>query len=304
MRRLGLALALLAAPWLVAARAEAFSPARPFYRTLAELTAFADAVVVGTVAGRPAAPSAAPGRLTIRVARALKGAPTGPDLQALYPWWPEESHALAAERQHLFFLQRPVTGDSAYRLIEPWHTLVAPHPLVESEVVRAAETQAGLAWREVAPGVRVALAPHRGAFRSGAPVDLYLVLENGSERPLPFRLRDWPLGAHTHARLDIAREGRAVAPQPIAWLTRAEIEAHFSRPDTGRRYDGALSPGAWYAFPLPRVNSAVKGWGYKSELDFRWYPMEGPALYTVAATVHNLLLTGPIQTEPVTVRVE
>jgi hypothetical protein len=291
---LALAAALAASPAPAGA-----DRAAHWYAGIAGLTDFADHVVIGRVVGvAPLRPPEA--RVTVDVQRELKGSTGRATVDLLHrPWMgaPE----LGAGQVRLFFLHAPVAGEREYRVVDGDRGVLEPHDLVLAEAARAAASGPTSSWLEQHGGLRARLFPTKAAYRAGEPIDLRLVVLNGSASGLPLRWRDWPLDAHAHARLDVTRSGTPVAARGIDWLSRREVEEYFSK--HGRRYELTLAPGAYHVVHLPRINSAEKGWGHKAELGFRWYPMSTPGDYSISATLEHVHPAGPVRAGPVTVTV-
>ncbi len=64
-------------------------------------------------------------------------------------------------------------------------------------------------------------------------------------------------------------------------VKKEEYTEFFSKFPT--MYEVEVLPGQDGHFLLRSVNTAKPGWGYKEDLDFRYYPMSKPGLYEIGA---------------------
>jgi hypothetical protein len=129
-------------------------------------------------------------------------------------------------------------------------------------------------------------------------IDLFVVFRNIGAKTIEFRYQDWPIASKSKCALEVvnaATRGKVAAKDvPIA---KADITDYFSK--NGRKYDVSIEPGASYLFFLFRITTAQRGWGYKEELGFLYYPISTPGIHTVAATCTNLFATGSVVTDPI-----
>jgi hypothetical protein len=99
---------------------------------------------------------------------------------------------------------------------------------------------------------------------------------------------DWPRTNASHVTLDVLGPAGPVQAVPTGiddQATRTYLAAN------GRHFEITLQPGEFWLFTLPLIDAAPAGWGYKEELDFRYYPLATPGAYSV--TAHLLNLTDP-----------
>jgi hypothetical protein len=143
------------------------------------------------------------------------------------------------------------------------------------------------AWSEPQDGLSTLLTAEKFRIKVDEELDLWMGYRNTSIQNITLKYRDWPLDVHTYWKLTIdSKAGNVVEAVPHPTLTRQSINDYFSR--SARSYEIILEPQKEYFFGLKRVNSANPGWGYKEEVDFKYYPM-AKGKYTITATNLNFL---------------
>ena len=158
-------------------------------------------------------------------------------------------------------------------------------------------------WSEPQRGLSTLVVPEKFQVGVNENIDLWVGYRNVGHRDVVLSYRSWPLDAHTYWELTIEAEGgEVITPLEHPHVTEADIEDYFSK--NGSRFDLTLEPGQSHFFPVPRINSAKPGWGYKERLDFKFYPIAEPGDYKITASGHHLLRNVVTTAEPLRVRVE
>jgi hypothetical protein len=153
------------------------------------------------------------------------------------------------------------------------------------------------AWSKPQDGLSTAIVPEEFTIAESDNLDASFLVKNVGSRGILLKYHNLPLQSQTHWKLRISREtGDLVVPLPHPHLTQASMKEFEA---TQRHsYDTVLQPGQIVSFYLPRINSAEPGWGYKSELDFKYYPLPA-GRYQMAAESHELLPGHILTTSPV-----
>jgi len=132
-------------------------------------------------------------------------------------------------------------------------------------------------------------------------INLLVLMRNTGQSAVDFTYKSWPEEEQSKCSLQIenlASKKRVEAKEvPIA---KKDIVDYFSK--HGRSYQTKIEPGESHLHRLPRVTTAGRGWGYKEELGFRYYPLSQPGEHSISAECSNLLGPGSvITTEALTV---
>jgi len=272
-----------------------------------ELAALADLAVVGTLGDYTPFPVKSArlawdpdGEVVVHVERTLKGTAPGPTLRLGLAERGRDSFVPTKGARFALFLSAPRTpADPHWRLLDERDAALPATP-ASLEKVLPHLAHPCCAWREGAAGVRAALLPDADGkltFRPGDEISLRVFLQNHGTAPVTLTAVHWPRAAMTHAELTVTRARAPVAAHRIDWLGDAEIAKYFSRLEPWR---GALDPGGATVHHLQRISSAERGWGYKEDIGFVWYPLD-PGDYEVSAVLKHAvaeadeITAGPIR---------
>jgi hypothetical protein len=283
--------------WLCAARsASALSRA---YQPLVVAVAQADAIVEAHVTTLPA-PNPKTGSTAITVNRVLKGKVSEGTMEVTMSeitryWvgipWKEGG-------RYILFLQQG-RGQTGFEIMDH-----GSRPYTDEDASEIATLIKRLpGWSKPENGLSTLLTTKRVKYRVGDEIDLHVGICNESDADIEIRYTDWPREASSKWKLEVQKEdGELIAAQPHPTITSKDIEDYFSK--HGRTYAIALKPGEHHWVYLRRINTAQPGWGYKEELDFKYYPMPAPGKYTLSITGENLLGNGMLKAGSIEVTVE
>ena len=219
---------------------------------------------------------------TVTIERAIKGelAP-GETIVRLQPLHRMALGALEKGEKYLLFLQSTTPGNSPEIMFD------GTKKWSESEEKAVADAFALTpAWSEPSDGVAALLTAEEFHVGAKEHLNLYFGVKNLSNAPILLKYRDWPLETHTFWDLKmVSPSAQPVMALPHPTVTAEEIADYFSR--FPHSYEITLAPGQSYFYGLGRVNSALPGWGYKQELDFKFYPMTQSGAYEIEASANN-----------------
>jgi len=190
----------------------------------------------------------------------------------------------------------PVPGRSEYHLIDPVGGISDHTPGEEASVRQAlAAKLPSSAWRTSQPGVDAKLLVDASRASSKGELDLVVLLRNTGEAAIELQYRDWPVAERSSCSLDVVHiaSKKEVQARDVP-ISKKDIADYFSK--HGRRYVSKIEPGEIHMFRLPRVTSAARGWGYKEELGFRFYPPTTPGPHRVSAKCARLFGGGTVVT--------
>src|SRR5262249_45648182 len=144
-----------------------------------------------------------------------------------------------------------------------------------------AKPQPASPWKSNATNLDTRLVRAAGGANKD-DVDLLVLLRNTGKSPRTFEYRDWPLATKSQCSLEVVnlatKQKAAAKDVPIP---KQDIADYFSK--YGSHFTVKIAPGESHVMPLWRVTTAKKGWGYKEELGFRFYPVTTPGRHSVAA---------------------
>jgi hypothetical protein len=159
------------------------------------------------------------------------------------------------------------------------------------------------AWAKTEEGFSTILTSESFKYRVGDEINLWVGCRNDSAADIEIKYTDWPLATHSMWKVDARHEKDGIiVAQPNPTVTAKDIDDYFSK--HGRTYAVALKPGEQHWVCLQRINTAKPGWGYKEELDFKYYPMTSPGKYILSVTGENLLAKGWIKAGNIEVTLE
>ncbi|QIF04191.1 hypothetical protein [Roseimicrobium sp. ORNL1] len=290
--------AFLAVALLLCAARSASALSRA-YQPLVVTIAQADAIVEANVTTLSAS-NAKMGSTTITVNRVLKGKVAEGTMDVTMSeisryWvgipWKEGGRFI------LFLQQR--RGQAGFEIMDHGSR---PHTDDDaSEIASLIQRLPG--WSKPENGLSTLLTTERVRYRVDDEIDLCVGCRNDSDTDIKIRYTDWPRETSSRWKLEVQKEGDAlIAAQPHPTITPKDIEDYFSK--HGRTYAVTLKPGEHHWVYLKRINTAKPGWGYKEELDFKYYPMTSPGKYTLSVIGENLLAKGWIKAGSIEVTLE
>jgi len=187
-------------------------------------------------------------------------------------------------KDYIFFLRSVGTEAPKFEVMFDGTRL---HTDEDAKLVASA-VELSPAWSQTQNGLSTLLTAEEFRIKADDELNLWVGYKNTSNQSITFRYRDWPLDTHTYVTLDVKSEtGDDVKAFPHPTLTQEDIKDYFSK--FPRSYEITLEPQKESFFALRKINSAKPGWGYKEELNFKYYPMTKPGKYTITATMHNFL---------------
>jgi hypothetical protein len=250
----------------------------------------ADAIVVARTTRVPEAPTLQKQTAEIEVVKVLKGdLPKGPLTVRLDVHHWHVLGALKADRQYIFFLGAPTLPGEIRDI------MLDGTCLHTEEAAKQFEELIGLtpAWSAPADGLSTTIVPEKYRVRASEELNLFIGCRNVSGQKITLKYSDWPLETHTFWELSIVPQGGApIIAEKHPTLTPESINEYFSK--FPHPYEVTLEPNQEFFYQVQRVNSAKQGWGYKQELDFKFYPMTAAGAYDIAARCKNLRPGGEI----------
>ncbi len=202
----------------------------------------------------------------------------------LQPLHVMELGRLQLEKDYIFFLRSVGTEAPKFELMLDGTRL---HTDEDAKLIASA-VELSPAWSQTQNGLSTLLTAEKFRVKADEELNLWIGYKNTSNQSITFKYRDWPIDEHTYATLNIKSEmGDDVKAFPHPALTQEDINDYFSK--FQRSYEITLEPKKENFFALQKINSAKPGFGYKEELDFKYYPMTKPGKYTVTATMRNFL---------------
>ncbi len=267
------------------------------YLPLAAAVAQADAIVRAEILVMPDDwPTGEATTGKVKIVEALRGEHPGGSL--LLDFEPIDVSVLGLKptgEHFLLFLSRP--RNSRWKLLADGTSVFSPK---RAKAINHL-VQATPEWSTPQRGLSTIAVPEKLVFANEEDVNLWVGYRNESAKQLILRYRTWPPEAHSLWRLDVRREGIRVAPVPHPHLTKKQISDYFSK--HSHKFDLVLAPGQSYFFPIQRINSAKRGWGYKERLGFVFYPM-APGNHRILVHGYRLGVEGVHTAAPVTLRIE
>ena len=156
-------------------------------------------------------------------------------------------------------------------------------------------------WSAPVAGASSLLVPIEEKISAHDNLEFGFIVRNASDKPLSLKFHNLPLDNHTHWKFDVTDEhGVKVTPKNHPDLNEALLKEFVAT--QSHSYEVVLKPHASQMYWIPRLNSAERGWGYKDELEFQYFPMP-PGHYTIKATALNLLPDVSLESRPITVTV-
>lgn len=269
------------------------------YQPLVVTVAQADAIVEAHITALPA-PNPKMGATTITVTRVLKGKVAEGRMDVTMSeitryWvgipWKEGG-------RYILFLQQR-RGQAGFEIMDDGSR---PHTDEDARGI-ASLIQRLPGWSKPENGLSTLLTTEHVRYRVDDEIDLCIGCRNDSDTDIEIHYTDWPRETSSRWKLEVQKEGGGpIAAQPHPSITPKDIEDYFSK--HGRSYAIALKPGEHHWVYLKRINTAKPGWGYKEELDFKYYPMTSPGKYTLSVAGENLLAKGWIKAGSIEVTVE
>ena len=294
LTRLLAALLLSASPLLGYSRA---------YLPLPAAVSQAGAIVVARVTTAPGV-TAKEEPTGVNVERVIKGeVPEG----ALTVLAPAIRHfaglPLAGGTRYVLFLERPHgQPEGAFIIMEDGTRLFENYKAEDVSAIATLAAQTP-AWSTPANGITTVLLTEKTKHGEKAGLDLWIGCKNVSAADMEVLYNKWPLETHSFWKLEIQDEsGKTIAAKAHPTVTPQEASDYFSK--HGKNQEVTLAPGMCTWYRVGSVNTASPGWGYKEDLDFKFYPMPTPGKYTIRAYGHHVLSTGVVAAGPATVVLE
>lgn len=299
------------APWVLvlacaaprpatASRAEWFGPA--------DLVVMADVIVHGRVVWFSAAPGEADlAEAVVAVEGVLKGASPGGAVRARYRlprvgtphgyYLSSTTLVLRPGQRYVLYLVARRPGESFHWLVERTDGAAPDTPALRAEVRALVRQARPGTWRSDARGVRTLLLGPTAKVAVDQDLDLKILVQVTGARAMTYRRVRWPERTMAWTELEVRHAGRRLPFRPHPHVTKAEREAYFQRHD--QPYRRPVLPWDVVVVHAQRVNTADRGWGYKEDLRFRYYPTTAPGSYVIRARLHRVLDGLPvIETAP------
>jgi hypothetical protein len=258
--------------------------------TPAVAVAVADVVLAGTVT------SMVDGVATVKIASTLKGAGNG-----ISPGDSVQVRGVIAAsalddgcggvpidtgKQYVFTLWSPAGSLGTFHVVDE-NGGVAAYSVASEKLYRdaLAKQHPHSAWK-IAGDIATRLVRSPSPSNQG-DVDLFVVLRNIGTKPVEYTYREWPRAAQSRCALTIVNTEtkKRIAPKRVP-IANKDITDYFSK--AARTWQTAIAPGDAYLHHLYRVTTAQRGWGYKQELGFLYYPVATPGEHVITADCANL----------------
>lgn len=254
------------------------------YQPLTVVVAEADAIVIARATRVPSRPSLERQSAELTVTQVMKGKrPTGPLTVWLDEAYWHNAEPLKADQQYIVFLRPSAAHPGEEQLMLSGTRLHTEKDAKQIETLLALTP----AWSEPQDGLSTTIVPDKYHLAPGEELNLFIGCRNVSDHKITLKYSDWPLATHTFWELAIVPQGgAAVVAEKHPTLTPESINDYFSR--FPRTYDVTLEPNQEFFYSIQRVNSAKQGWGYKEELDFKFYPVTAAGAYDITARCKNL----------------
>lgn len=264
--------------------AEACDRSASLFETIEVGVAAADVVVSGEVT------AIADGVVTMRVAKALKGAPGG-EVQlrgANLDFGRCGGLVVEVGKRYVVLLWAPVGALTAYHVVDQYGG-VLDAANEQKAVTALAKGHPHSAWL-VKGDVATMLVLEPSPANQG-DVDVAVLMRNIGTKPKPYRFSSWPRQTQTKCTLAITNNetSKRVAAKPVP-IAQKDISRHFSR--NPRKWESKIAVGEAQHLRLFRITTAQQGWGYKEELGFVFYPVEKPGAHSVSAACANVFGLG------------
>jgi len=200
---------------------------------------------------------------------------------------------LNENQTYLFFLLDKFTGEDENRLIDKYDGAILLNSVINSEIPNILK-QSLSSWKTNSNGLRTKIFSDKYVYEIEDDINLKLFIMNFSDTSIFLEFSDWPLDKHSYCSLKLKNEDYIINSKKIDWLTINDITNYFSQ--HGKNHKIELMPGMFHIIYLNKINSAAKGWGYKENLNFEYYPTIKLGKYTVSVEIHNISTLNPILT--------